>query len=113
VLSKIARRLSNVHEVAISSAIAGAFVVLAATGLAEIRHWGILALERATSIVPPEQSTIRLFSIFFIRKLHIDIANHMISHVFTHLNIFNFTKTLQLVEYFFVELIELINNYAI
>ena len=95
------------HEIAISPACASSFIKLTASRFAEVGHGRKLARQLTAGVDSPIEALKRLLGVFFVFKFDVNIANHVVSKIFADLDVLYLSKTLQLLENFFVKLIEL------
>lgn len=99
------------HEIAISPACASSFIKLTASRFAEVGHGRKLARQLTAGVESPIEALKRLLCVFFVFKFDVNIANHVVSKIFADLDVLYLSKTLQLLEYFFVKLIEVILDF--
>lgn len=95
------------HEIAVPAATADALVKLPASSLTEISHWGVFASQHSPAVKAAIEIPQRLRRLLLIFVLDVDIADHVISEIFTYLDVFDFTKLFQLFVNLFIEFIEL------
>ena len=81
VSSHVAAEVLGVHEVAEATAVAVAFLVLAALGFAEVGNGRVLCLDQLVGVVSAVESAHGTLCLLFILEFDIHIAYHVVSYV--------------------------------
>ena len=89
---QISANVLRVHEIAVATAITGAFIVLSTLGFSEICDWRELSHNDLASIISSEQSLHGCHCLILALILDIDIANHMLSDVVSNHHLLQLTK---------------------
>lgn len=97
----------RVHEVAITTSIAGSLVVLPALGLSEISHWRELSHDNFASIVSSMKALHGCSCLIFCHIFHIDVSNHMLIYVVCNDDLFEFTELGKLQKDFLIEIFKM------
>jgi hypothetical protein len=73
-----------VHKVAKPAAAATALVVIATTRLAKVRHRTEFDLQLPSVVVTPIEDVEGIGGLLLVKKLAVDVADHVISEVVAH-----------------------------
>lgn len=77
------------HEVAIASSVACVLFILTTCGFPKVGNWREVQNDRSSCIESATQCIQRGSSMFFLAKLHVDVTDHVVCKIVTHVEIFN------------------------
>jgi len=100
--------LLDVHEVAVSAAVAAVLLELAAGGLPEVRHGGELGDDGAARVVAALQSLQRARRLLLLAELHVHVPDHVVREVVAHVEALDLAVLAQLLEDVLVEVLEVL-----
>lgn len=100
----------RVHEVAEATSLTGAFLVLSALGLAEVRHWRVLGNNHASAVVASVHDFHSGGGLLFICKLDVNVADHVVPDVVRDDHLLHLAELRHLHEHFLVEGLEVLDR---
>lgn len=98
------------QEVAVAATVAMAFCVFAALCFSEVGHRHELGHDAAARVVQPLHGLHCEFRGVFVHKLNPHVANHVVSNIVGHNEIFNFTVLGELHKDFFVKVLKMVDS---
>jgi len=96
------------HEIAIASSSTNIFVKLSASSFTKLRHGRVFCGQQSASVVTTIQALKALFGLFFAGILHVHVSEHVVTEIFHHVQLLHLTKFIQLLDDFFIKLLEMI-----
>lgn len=98
----------QVHEVAVSTTVARVLLVLPASGFTKVRHRRKVDDDWTASIKSSGEITKGIGSEFLLSELDVDIADHVVSQVVTHVEALDLAVLAELLKQVLVELLKVL-----
>lgn len=100
------------HKIAVSTTVALVFFILPTGGFSEVSDWRVINNNGTACIISSTQALKGPLRLFFLSKLNIDIAHHVVSKVIADIKALHLSILVQLFKQIFIKILEMLLDFA-